>query len=144
MSANSLRWRISAALLAALEAAPELRGVVVLDNPRDAQAIRRGSRIVFLEDQADTFIDQASQQGRRRYQFALGAINRTPADRCGADADYTAAEAVVRAAHGQLLRDLRCGPLRETDLQFRVEGLDVGGALVLGMWEIEYLKPRPA
>lgn len=140
---SSQRWRISDTLLRALRAAAALDGVPVLDNPRDPQAIRAGSRIVFVEDQADRFLDQAGQQGKRCYVFTLGVICRGADDRAGADADYEAAEAAIRGAHGELLRDLRCGPLRETEIVFRAEGIDVGGALVLGTFEIEYLKPRP-
>lgn len=140
---NSLRYQISAALVQALHAADALADAVVLDNPRDPQALAKGARVVFLEDQRDGFIDQASQQGKRRFVFTVGVINRSGADRAGADADHVAAEAAIRAAHGELMRDLRCGPLRETEVAFRAEGIDVGGALVLSTFEVEYLKPRP-
>lgn len=143
----SLRYRIGAALLTALELAAQpgeaLDGVVVLDNPRDPQAIRKGRRIVFVEDQSDRLVDQAAQQGKRVYVFTLGVINRDEHDRAGADADHEAAEAVIRATHTALMQTLRAGPLRETSTVFRAEGIDVGGALVLATFEVEYLKPRP-
>lgn len=141
---HTLRYQISAALLEALQEATALAGAVVMDNPVTAAALAKGDRIVFLEDLSDGFIDQANQQGKRRFVFGVGAICRKAAARAGADADYAAAEAAVRAAHTTLMSTLRCGPLRERDVVFKAEGLDVGGALVLGTFEVEYLKPRPA
>ena len=140
---SSLRYQISAALFAALQGAPDLAGAVVMDNPVTAAALAKGDRIVFLEDLSDGLIDQAAQQGKRRFVFGLGVICRTTTARAGADADYAAAEAAVRGAHTTLAGTLRCGPLRERDVTFKVEGIDVGGALVMGTFEIEYLRPRP-
>ena len=141
---HSIRYRISAAVVAALRTAPALAEAKVLDNPADASALQAGERLVLLEDQSDRFIDQKNQQGKRRFVFTLGAINRSADDRAGADADYAAAEAAVRGVHKQLMSTLGCGPLHEEEVTFRVEGIDVGGALVLGTFAVEYLKPRPA
>jgi hypothetical protein len=141
---NSIRYRISAAIVEALRAAPALAGVKVLDNPTDASALQAGERLVLVEDQTDRFIDQKNQQGKRRFAFTLGAINRSANDRAGADADYQAAEAAVRGTHKHLMSTLGCGPLHEEEVTFRVEGIDVGGALVLGTFSVEYLKSRPA
>lgn len=144
---QSLRYQISAAVFGALAAAAAsgkpLAGAVVLDNPRDPQAIRKGKRIVFFEDQRDGFIDQAAQQNRRSFRFAVGTISRDADDRAAADADHEAAVAAIRGAHTALISTLRCGPLRETETVFRAEGIDVGGALVMSTFEIEYVKPRP-
>lgn len=141
---NSIRYQISAAIVAALRAAPDLAEAKVLDNPSDASALQAGERLVLVEDQTDRFIDQKNQQGKRRFVFTIGAINRTTDDRAGADADYQAAEAAVRGAHKVLMSTLGCGPLHEEEVTFRVEGIDVGGALVLGTFAVEYLKPRTA
>lgn len=141
---QSLRYQISAALVAALRDAAALAGAVVTDNPVTAAALAKGARIVFLEDLADAPIDQAGQQAKRRFTFGLGVIGRSADARAGADADYVAAEAAVRGAHATLIGTLRCGPLRERDVVFKAEGIDVGGALVMGTFEVEYLKPRPA
>lgn len=141
---SSIRYQVSAAIVAAVRAHAGLQGAVVLDNPTDPAALSKGERVVFVEDQTDGFIDQANQQGKRRFVFTLGVINRSAGDREGADADYEAAEAAIRGAHGALMRQQRCGPLREREVVFRVDGIDVGGALVLGTFEVEYLKPRPA
>ena len=141
---NSIRYRISAALVEALRAAPDLAGAKVLDNPSDPSALQAGERLVLVEDQTDRFVDQKNQQGRRRFVFTIGAINRTADDRAGADADYAAAEAAIRGAHKVLMSTLHCGPLHEEEVTFRVEGIDVGGALVLGTFSVEYLKPRTA
>lgn len=141
---NSVRYLVSRAVFEALRDAPELAGARVLDNPSEPQALAAGERIVFVEDQSDGFIDQSGQAGTRRFVFAIGVINRTSAARAGADADYVAAEAAVRERHTALIRELGCGPLREREVSFRVEAIDVGGALVLGTFEVEYRRPRRA
>lgn len=139
---NSVRYLISRAVFEALRDAPELAGARVLDNPSEPQALAAGERIVFVEDQSDGFIDQAGQAGTRRFVFAVGVINRSSSARAGADADYVAAEAALRSRHTELIKELSCGPLRERDVSFRVESIDVGGALVLGTFEVEYRRPR--
>lgn len=141
---SSQRYLISATLMAALRSAADLADALVLDNPTEAQALSKGDRIVWIEDQADDPIEQAAQQGKRRFTFALGVINRTSDDRAGADVDHQAALAAITKAHTPLMRDHRCGPLREGQTVFRVEGLDIGGALILTTYTVEYLRPRPA
>lgn len=141
---SSQRYLISATLLAALRSAADLADALVLDNPTEAQALSKGDRIVWIEDQADDPIEQAAQQGKRRFTFALGVINRTSDDRAGADVDHQAALTAITKAHTPLMRDHRCGPLREGQTVFRVEGLDIGGALILTTYTVEYLRPRPA
>lgn len=134
----SQRLQISSALAAALAAAPALAGAVVRDNPSDPSALAQGERIVFLEDLADRLIDQPGGAPRRTFRFHLGVISRSPAGaRAQADADYLAAVAALMAQRPALTQ-WRVKTLREQDVSFRVEGLDVGGALVLGVFEADY------
>lgn len=137
--AQSVRFRVGAAVLGALQAEFTGGDVRVFDNPPDAKALSAGARLVFVEDQSDAFVDQAAQRGKRRYVFTLGVVGRTADARAQADRDYLVARTVVRNTHTALMRDLRVGPLRERDVVFRVDGIDVGGALVLGTFEAEYL-----
>lgn len=145
MSTQSLRYQISAAIVQALSTAPALAGAVVLDHPKSPSDLSRGPRVIFVEDQTDSLIDQPNQQGKRLFSFAVGVINRTAQDRAGADADYLVAEAAIRQVHQTVLAaTLRCGPLRDLDVRFKVEGLDVGGALILASYAVEYRKERQA
>lgn len=141
---SSQRLLISNTLVAALRSAADMVGAQILDNPTEAQGLAKGDRVVWIEDQVDDPIEQAGQQGKRRFTFALGVINRTSDDRAGADADHQAALSAITKAHTALMRDHRCGPLREGQTVFRVEGLDIGGALILTTYTVEYLRPRPS
>lgn len=146
---QSRRYQISALVVAALRAHPGLQGALILDNPTDPRAISDGKRVVFVEDQTDGWISQEGQRNKRRFVWTVGVINRSDstagADRAGADADYLAAVDAVRGAHSQLVTTVKeVGPLRERDVTFRLEGIDVGGALILGSFEVEYVTERRA
>lgn len=145
MSTQSLRYQISAAIVQALSTAPALSGAVVLDHPKAPSDLSKGTRVIFVEDQADDLIDQPNQQAKRSFSFAVGVINRTAQDRAGADADNLASEAAIRQCHQDVLAStLRCGQLRELGVRFKVEGLDVGGALILTSYAVDYRKGRQA
>lgn len=134
---------IGAAIVAALRTAPALNGATVLDNPKRASDLQTGSRIVFFEDQADKLIEQPGQLAKRTYSFTLGVINRTQNDRQGAHADYRAAKRAVRnclPAINALVR-LEARGMVEGDVMYRLENLDVGGGLVLGLFTVDYRDP---
>lgn len=147
---QSVRYRIAAGFVAALRADPVLAGAKVRHNPRDPSSIRDGDRVVFFEDGRDGFLEQPAQQGKRAYSFTLGVIRRGEEDpEAGADADQVAADEALRAAFPEISAELAAdgaalGPLRERETTYKVEGVDVGGALVLTGYEIEYRKPKPA
>lgn len=145
MSTQSLRFQISAAIVEALRTAPALADAVVIDHPKSPSDLSKGTRVIFVEDQSDDLIDQPNQQDKRSFGFSVGVINRTAQDRAGADADHLAAEAAIRQCHQSVLvATLRCGPLRELGVRFKVEGMDVGGALILASYAVEYRKGRQA
>lgn len=145
MSDQSQRFQISAAIFEALSTAPALAGAVFVNQPKAPADLSKGTRVIFLEDQGDSLIEQPNQQARRSFSFALGVINRTSQDGAGADADHLAAEAAIRQAHQTVLvKTFGCGPLRELEVRFKVEGLDVGGALILASYAVEYRKWRQA
>ncbi len=136
-------YAIGAAIVAALRAAPALAGAKVLDNPKRASDLQDGQRIVFFEDQSDKLIAQPGQSAKRIYGFTLGVINRSEADRQGAHADYRAAKRVVRGcmpAISQLVR-LEDRGLVEGDVLYRLDNIDVGGGLVLGLFTVDYRDP---
>lgn len=148
MSAHSIPFLISGVFVAALRDAFEISGAVVKHNPRGPAPLSDGSRVVFFEAQSDGFIDQAGQVGKRRFSFVLGVINRADGTaEAGADADYVMADEVIRGAYQEVAAMLaaikaQCGPLREREVAFRVDDIDVDGALVLGTFDIEYLRPK--
>ena len=136
-------FAIGAAIVHALRADPALAGVTVLDNPKRASDLQAGARIVFFEDQADKPIEQPGPSAKRTYSFTVGVINRTEQDRRGAHADYRAAKRAVRnclPAINALVR-LDARGMVEGDVLYRLENIDVGGGLVLGLFTVDYRDP---
>lgn len=136
-------YAIGAAIVAALRASAALSGATVLDNPKRASDLSTGDRIVFFEDQADKPIAQPGQSQRRVYAFSVGVINRTEQDRQQAHADYRAAKRVVRSCMPEIgkLVQIDGRGLAEGDVSYRLENIDVGGGLVIGLYTLDYRDP---
>lgn len=136
-------FAIGTAIVAALRADPALTDALVLDNPKRSSALQDGDRIVFFEDQADKPIGQPGQSQKRTYGFTVGVINRTESDREGAHADYRAAKRVIRHCLPQIskLVQVEGRGIVEGDVLYRLENIDVGGGLVLGLFTIDYRDP---
>jgi len=132
---------IGQAVVQALRAAPELVGATILDNPARATDLAEGDRVVWFEDQADRLRGQPGQNAQRTYAFALGVIARTQQARQQSHTDYRAAKRICRAC----VRDLTAAGvavegfgLQEGEVSYRIENIDVGGALVLGTFFVDY------
>lgn len=134
-------YLIGEVVVQALRQSLELTGAAVLDNPLRLAELSDGARIVFFEDASDALVEQPGQQQKRLYGFSVGVINRSDAARRGAHGDYRAAKRAVRGALKSLSEQLRCGPLREGAVSYRLENIDVGGSLVLGSFNVEYRDP---
>ncbi|MBD9395608.1 hypothetical protein [Acidovorax sp. ACV01] len=136
-------FAIGATIVAALRQAPALAGAKVLDNPKRSSDLQDGARIVFFEDQADKLIGQPGQSQKRTYGFSVGAINRTENDRQGAHADYRAAKRVIRSCMPEIVKlvQIEGRGVVEGDVLYRLENIDVGGGLVLGLFTIDYRDP---
>lgn len=136
-------FAIGAAIVAALRVALESGGVIVLDNPKRASDLQTGERIVFFEDQADKFVEQPGLSQKRSYSFTLGVINRTAAARQGAHADYRSAKRVIRGCMPEIdkLVQIISRGIVEGDVLYRLENIDVGGGLVLGLFTLDYRDP---
>ena len=146
----SIPFTISAAVVAALEADTELAGVTVVDNPTTPSALDDGSRLVFVEDKDDTPFNKPGQAEGRTFGFIVGVINRTAGARAGADADMERVKAVATLAARNACKTLLEGRQivkfeypREMQRSYRVEGIDVGGALITTRFEIDYRLPSP-
>jgi hypothetical protein len=133
-------FAIGAAVVQALRTAPTLAGALVLDNPTRATDLAEGPRLVFFEDQADRLRQQPGQMAGRTYTFAVGVVSRAAAPRAAAHADYRAAKRVVRGCMPaiQALVQVDGAGLIEGDVSYRLENLDVGGALVIGLFSLDY------
>lgn len=145
---QSVPFLFSAAIVAALRDQLEADGVVVQDNPTSPNQIEQGARIVFVEDQDDDLLNKPGQSEGRTFGFSIGVINRTPDARSGADADSQRAKGVATAALMAAGRDLQASKTivgfqapREGRRTYRLEGIDVGGALILTRYEIDYRLP---
>lgn len=140
---NSLRWHAMQTLLAALQSAPTLAGVRVVHNPRTPASLKDGVQSIFLKDQTDFLMGKPGQSENRNHQFLLGALSRTDAADCEADALHEAAADVLRSALKVLLKEKRAENLSEVSTQFEAANLEIDGALCLSTWELKYRKPGP-
>lgn len=145
---QSIPYQLSQGVVQALRDQFEPTGAIVRDNPTSKSALSAGDRILFVEDWEDGPIAQPNQAERRTFSLNIGVINRTADDRTGADADMVLAKEA--ASKGLLVtgRALKAtGALhtfaapREGKRIYRVEGLDVGGALIVTRLEIDYVTP---
>lgn len=136
-------FAIGEAVVQALRTDATLTGAVVLDNPQRASALQDGDRIVFFEDQADRLVEQPGQKAKRTYSFTLGVISRSVQARQDAHADYRAAKRIVRNCMPSISQsvELNGRGLVEGDVAYRLENIDVGGALVLGTFTVDYRDP---
>lgn len=135
-------YAIGEALFAALDAALAPQGVKALDNPKRLSDLDDGSRIVFYEDVSDRGVDQPGGQQKRTYSFNIGAINRTEAARRGVHEDYRTAKRVVLDTLKALRVSVKViSVLREGDVTYRIENIDVGGGLILGTFSVDYRDP---
>jgi hypothetical protein len=136
---------IGRAVVQALQASPGLQGAVLRDNPVAAADLSAGDRVLFVEDQSDKPRgDQPGQRARRSYGFSLGVISRTESPRQDAHADYRLAKRTVLECLPLLAQmgiEIEAGGMVEGDVRYRLENIDVGGALVLGLFTFAYRDP---
>lgn len=138
---NSLRWGAMQALLAALRTAPALADVVIVHNPRAPASLQRGAYVVFLKDQTDTMINKPGQSERRTHQFLMGAVARSDAADCEADALHEAVSGVLHSCLKTLVQQFHVMSLGEINTQFESASLEIDGALCLSTWEVVYRIP---
>lgn len=136
---------MGAAIVQALRDAASLDGAVVKDNPSRVSELGEGERIVFFEDAGDRPRSNEAQVQHRTYVFTLGVISRATNARQAAHTDYRAAKRVLRLVGMKAITqagvDLDGGGLREGEVVYRLENIDVGGVLVLGTFTIDYRDP---
>lgn len=115
---------------------------LVLDNPARSTELQEGARILFIEDVSDRRVEEKGGQQKREYTFNLGVISRASAARTVAHGDYRLAKRLVRDSLAALHSKLNViSGLREGDVIYRIENVDVGGSLVLGTFSIQYRDP---
>lgn len=116
-------------------------GASVLDNPVRASLLEEGDQIVLFEDQANRPSTDAAKKAVRAYGFAVSALCRTSKARTDAHALYRAARGVVLGVMPALTAagiGIAASGVSEGDVNYRVEGLDVGGGLVQGLFSLSY------
>lgn len=133
-------FEVGEILIAALRAAPELVDVTIHEFPVRPATLSDGSRLVWFEDVSDGPVEQANQI-KREYRFTVGVINRTTAARRGVHTDYRAVKRILNAALPGLKDAVTANYLREGDLAFGLENVDVGGGLVISSWTLGYRDP---
>jgi hypothetical protein len=135
-------YQICADVVAALEASQHFTAgpdaARVLSNPTSPSSLKDGPRVVFVEDGSDDLVQQPGQREQRTFSFTVGVIARTVDARAQADIDAREAKAVVKGIYASLVASHACQALRHRRTEYRVEGIDVGGALRLMIFELEY------
>jgi hypothetical protein len=115
-------------------------GVVVRDNPVRAAMLDEGAQQVIFEDQANRR-GTGGVPAQRTYSFSLAALSRDEDARTQAHAMYQTARRVMLGIMPALTSAgiaIAAGGVVEGDVTYRVENLDVGGGLVLGLYTIQY------
>lgn len=131
---------IGSAIVSALQTQFAGSGVVVRDNPVRAAMLEEGAQQVIFEDQANKR-GTGGVTAQRTYSFSLAALSRDEDARTQAHALYQTARRVVLGIMPALTTAgiaIAAGGVVEGDVTYRVENLDVGGGLVLGLYTIKY------
>lgn len=145
-SAHSIPYQISRAMLAALAAAPELVGATLRDNPTSPADFTDGDRVLFLEDGADSPLGQKEGQKEfRAFTLNVGVIRRASEARAGADLDMVVVRRTLNKAWNAFLSAATQagvlamgGSLEEGQRSHKIEGIDVGGALIVTAFSFSY------
>ncbi len=140
---SGVPYELGLAVMQTLQSEAGLAGALILDNPVRATALAEGDRIVFFEEQRDVFVEQPGQTAHRVYHFSLGVISRAEEGaRRQAHSDYRLVKRQVRMSLmqrvGAMGLTITGAGLVEGDVHYRLENIDVGGALVLGMFTLSY------
>ncbi len=133
-------YAIGEAVMAALTGDAALAGCALRANPEKPADIADGRRLLVFKDAADALKDQSGNAADRTYTFQAGALARTKDARAQAHTDYRAAKRAIRAAVTAMAQggvNVR-GQVRETNVSFQLENIDVGGCLVLGTFAVDY------
>lgn len=118
--------------------------VTVNNNPvRPSDLLEDGARVVWFEDVSDGPAVQG-EQVKREFRFTIGVINRTSDSRRAVHTDYRRAKRVIDRALQQLTKEqigVTPNYLREGDVAFRLENIDLGGGLILASFTLGYRDP---
>lgn len=136
---------VGATVIDALRNAPDLNGAKIFDNPVRSSDLVEGDRIIFFEDQIDKLLEQPAQRQYRTYGFSIGVISRTTDARRSAHRDYRAVKRVLRSlsmpAISQAGVEIAKSGIREGEVRYRLENIDVGGGLIVGLFTLDYRDP---
>lgn len=124
-------------------------GVAIKVNPRSPAELADAPLAIVLRELPDTLVDHESGKPKRQLTFVMAAIARQASATAAQQADDHAdrlhchASSVIRSGQGQYgsqqpgLPRLKA-PVEEQSVLFKIEGLDVDGALAASTWSIRY------
>ena len=146
-SGHSARYLIREAIALALAAEPAFAGLPIIRNPREASSLSKGVQVLVIKDENDILQSQTgtAKSGvteKRVFSFGLGVVSRNEGADADADLLHVIATRVVRATLQALQQSRQVLELKESSVQFSVENLQIDGALVLGNWEVVYVRNR--
>lgn len=137
---------IGAVVVGLLRTWAEANAALVLDNPKRASDLADGNALVFFEDQGDKPRgDKPGQLPTRVFSFAVGVIRRGADTRLQAHRDYRAIQKIVRGCMAAVKAagvEIDGAGLTHGEVIYRLENIDVGGGLVLGMFTLDYREPK--
>lgn len=142
---HSAPYLLSQAVVTVLAAEFAGQDVTIRDNPTSPDSIKSGDRVVLVEDWEDAPGNQPNQTERRTFTLDIGVINRTETARAAADADMQRVKAAIVRDLPAACRTLRAEghidgfqAAREGRRLYRIENVDVGGALIITRFSIDY------
>lgn len=130
-------------LLLAYAAVPGLAELPLARNPRNPQHLAVGKRVVIVTELSDSPVGKAGHRETRRRVVKVGILSRVESADADADALYGLLSDTTQAALAQL-RPTVITRMAEGEVQFYVDDIEVDGAVVVGSWEIDYTRERPA
>ena len=146
MSDQGAPFQIGQAVLDVLKAAPELAGARFLDvRPRQTD-LEDGELVVLYMDAMDSQSRESGNAIGRIFAFEAGVLVRNNTARRDAHAAYqcirklaaSALNAQAMTAMGVKLESV-CS---EQTVSYGLENIDVGGALIVGRFEVKYRDQR--
>ena len=144
---HSARWLIREAVKTALRDAPELFGLPIIVNPREASILAVGKRVLVIKEQSDALQSQTGTlksgfSEKRIFNFSVACVSRVEGADDDVDLLHVAARKAVFDCFEPLRKVVQSLEYKENNVTFEVENLDIDGALVLSNWEVSYIKKR--
>jgi hypothetical protein len=139
-ASNSTRWALFNAVATALETAPELQGVPVHRNPKQAVPLAPGEYALLAFWGRDSLVERKGNDDVRSFDIAVGSMANTEQAARDADAMHQVATNVLRLILPALngVPGVREVNVREADKGSELEKPLIEGDIVLSTYTLTY------